>query len=371
MNPPRESIGGGSLTIPRDTASSRPPDFLVVILDSARSADFPGGTSPLTPMPFAEGLLRESLSFPRAVAPAPWTIPSHASLFTGLYPWEHGTHLRRSLRLDPSIPTLAQLLGEHGYATFAASSNGFLSPEFGLLHGFSAAAWGEWWERFLHLPGSQFPPRGFNCGPTMKLPESRYWKMLETPGRYANRRPAMLDVLNRVASGLRDPGAETYSPFIASWIEPVVERWLKAQPAERPVFCFVNYYEAHEPYIISPSQVEGGMTWRDLLRLRMDRTNMLAGRWSPTPREFADLRRLYRAVVRALDARLARLADVFRAAGRWDNTVVVLSSDHGQAFGEHGYLFHGSQLWEPVVRVPLWLRLPDGRHRGEQATGWA
>ncbi|MCI4351653.1 MAG: sulfatase-like hydrolase/transferase, partial [Thermoplasmata archaeon] len=59
-------------------------------MDCVRARDFPGGPEPVTGMPTVEALAKESVQFPRAVSPAPWTIPSHASLFTGLYPWEHG-----------------------------------------------------------------------------------------------------------------------------------------------------------------------------------------------------------------------------------------------------------------------------------------
>jgi arylsulfatase A-like enzyme len=348
----------------------RSPDILIIILDCGRADDLPGGANPISGMPFAEGLFRESLSFPNAVAPSPWTIPSHAGLFTGLYPWESGAHLKQSLKLDPSIPTLAGLLSTQGYASFSASANGFLSPVFGLLNGFTSAVWGDWWERFLHLPTNDRPPWAYNYGPTMKLPKGSFWKMLETPAKYANRRPILLDVINRFTSQLSSSG-ESYSPYVGPWIEAATERWLADQPKERPVFCFVNYYEAHEPYIIDPAKVEGGLSYRRLAQLRMDRTNVLAGRWHPTAEEFRDLRRLSRAVIRSLDDRLRRLCGAFERAGRWDNTIVVLASDHGQAFGEHGFLFHGVRLWEPVIRIPLWVRWPDGRHRGERGVGWA
>jgi arylsulfatase A-like enzyme len=358
--------------MPRNEASGArgPPNFLIVILDCGRPDDLPGGADPIPGMPFLESLYRESLSFPYAVAPSPWTVPSHASLFTGLYPWESGAHLKRKLTLDATWPTLPQVLGEHGYASFSASANGFISPDFGLVRGFTSAAWGDWWERFLHIPTNDRPPWALNYGPTLRLPQGSYWKMLEGPAKYANRRPLLLDMLNRFTSQLVQPG-DTYSPYVGPWIEAAMSRWLSQQDPHRPVFAFVNYYEAHEPYIIDPALVEGGMSYWRLASLRMDRTSFLAGRWRPTAEEYRDLRRLSRAVIRSLDDRLRRLVEAFQNAGRWDNTILILASDHGQAFGERGFLFHGVRLWEPVIRIPLWIRWPDGRHKGEKATGWA
>ncbi|MCI4366576.1 MAG: sulfatase-like hydrolase/transferase, partial [Thermoplasmata archaeon] len=83
-------------------ASTSRPDLLVVVLDCVRALDFAGGPEAVTPMPFSESLLRESIRFPKAAATAPWTIPSHASIFTGMYPWENGVHMLKELRLDPS-----------------------------------------------------------------------------------------------------------------------------------------------------------------------------------------------------------------------------------------------------------------------------
>ncbi len=347
------------------------PNILVVILDSARYDDFPGGATPIPKMRFTSALLPESLSFPCAVAPSPWTIPSHASLFTGLYPWEHGAHLKRRLKLDPSFETLPGWLGGQGYASLTASSNGFISPDFGLVNGFTSAAWGDWWERFVHLPNLTRPPNAVNLTPTLDVPRGRLWKLLEEPAKYTNRRPILLDGINRFVDRFIGREGGSYSPFISSWIEPTVGRWLAAQPAERPVFCFVNYYEAHEPYIIDPAELDGGMSRRALARLRMDRTSYLAGRWKPTGEECRELRRLYRGVVGALDERIRRLVGLFQESERWENTIFVLASDHGQAFGERGFIFHGVRLYEPVIRIPLWIRFPDGRFAGRKGRGWA
>src|ERR1700693_5078851 len=121
-------------TTPVTAEGGRRPDLLVVVMDCVRASDFPGGTSPVPGMPTAEKLVRESIRFPRAISVAPWTIPSHASLFTGLYPWENGVHMLRELRLDPSVPTLAGMLAKAGYSTFSLSSNGFICPDIGLVN---------------------------------------------------------------------------------------------------------------------------------------------------------------------------------------------------------------------------------------------
>src|SRR5215469_5335127 len=120
--------------MPPDSGGSR-PDLLLVVLDCVRAWDFPGGRSAIGPMPFVEGFRRESIHFPRAASVAHWTVPAHASMFTGLYPWEHGVHAKGKLKLDPSIPTVAGHLRDAGYRTLCLSANGLVSPGLGLTNG--------------------------------------------------------------------------------------------------------------------------------------------------------------------------------------------------------------------------------------------
>lgn len=344
------------------------PNFLTIVLDCVRGSDFAGGQGGV-PLPFSTSLLKESIYFPKAASTAPWTIPSHASLFTGMYPWENGVHMMKELRLDPGVPTVAGMLARAGYSTFAASANGFICPEIGLVNGFEAATWGDWWERYLRLPTRRLPPRALHFDPTQKLPSGPGWAQLEEKAWYLHRFPVIIEVVNRLVHQVRYP-ADPRQIAISPWIEETVQRWLQAQPRSTPTHCFVNLLDAHEPYLTDPDIVHGLRAWRRATSVRMDRTNILAGRWLPTPEEFQILHELYVAMVRFLDRRVEALVKVYKDAGRWDNTALVLTSDHGQAFGEHGHLFHGQRLWEPLLRIPMLLRLPKGALGGQVAQGW-
>ncbi|MCI4317565.1 MAG: sulfatase-like hydrolase/transferase, partial [Thermoplasmata archaeon] len=103
--------------------------------------------------------------------------------------------------------------------------------------------------------------------------------------------------------------------------------------------------------------------WSRFVRIPQNPRLWLEGEWTPTPEELGLLRGLYEASLEMLSRRVANLISVFRAAGRWDNTLLVVTSDHGQAFGEHGELFHERSPYEPLLHVPLWVRWP----RGERA----
>jgi arylsulfatase A-like enzyme len=88
------------------------------------------------------------------------------------------------------------------------------------------------------------------------------------------------------------------------------------------------------------------------------------GSWTPSSQELDHLLHLYRQSIDALDSRLASIVREFREADRWKNTLFILTSDHGQAFGEGGMLFHALRVDEPLLRIPLWIRLPNREQEG-------
>jgi|GEM_PF-1521327 arylsulfatase A-like enzyme len=362
----------------------RRPNVLVVVSDCGRSFDFPGGIEPVSPMPFLESLGRESVIFPNTISPSPWTVPGHASLFTGLYPWEHKVHMKSRLHLEASTPTLASLLRDRGYATLSLSANGFIGPEFGLLKGFQDAAWGVWWEKFVRIPGLSRPLRSSWISETPPDPgdiQDDDGGSFPSPwgGRILHRFVEGKDpvwmgpAVNLLNLGIRTSRASPQDrPLpVSPWIEPTLESWLGRQDPAQPVFCFVNFLETHEPYVADPRDFPGPWSWGRHALQRTDKFAFYAGRWKPRPSEFQRLRRLYRSALRSLDRRFHAVVEAFRRSGRWKNTLFILTGDHGQAFGENGYLFHACRLWEGVVRVPLWIRFPEGQGGGRTCPDWA
>ena len=350
------------------------PNVLVVVMDCVRALDFPGGRDAVSDMPFTESLARSSVHYPRAATVAPWTIPAHASIFTGLYPWNHGAHARRGLELDAKVPRLPELLQRHGYRTQSLSANPFISPTFNLDQGFDQIAWGGWSESFLRLP-RDVPPEELRgpqqaVNPRPGLAQGPIGAILRRFMHDAYRFPFAFDAANRLAQRIVRPNSEL-EQSVAPWIEPTFARWIGSVPSGQPFFCFVNFVDAHEPYYPSPAQTPNLRSWGKFVRVRQDHLSYVAGRWSPSPSDLALLHQLYRQSIGVLDRRLSRLAQTLKSAGRWDNTLVVLTSDHGQAFGEHGMLFHMFRVVEPELRIPLFVRYPHGRDAGRSARGWA
>lgn len=355
-------------------ADTSRPDVVVIVLDCARADLFDAELSVPGAMPFLESLRSEVLRFHGAVSPSSWTVPGHASLFTGLYPWDHGAHYRNGPILTREPETIAEGLKAAGYASSFYSGNAYVQPSTGLTRGFDQSLWGggrEFYLRFLARGEASCPNLG---GPALVwLPKvegaSRPSRLRDLAMSGFSRVPAVWDGLNRV--GGKVVGTfDTAMPTIAPWIEPSLDAWLAAQPADQPVFSFVNLFEAHEPYLAHAGLEVGVADWMRYARCGQDPVLWVKGRWEPTPRELAVLRDAYRTSLRTIDRRIGEIVRIFSRHRRWENTLFVLTSDHGQAFMEQGTLYHRFRVDEPIARIPLWVRAPGGRLRGDRTEEW-
>ncbi len=362
----------------RSPETSHLPDVIIVVLDCVRAWDFPDGVEGLSGTPFLDALRKESVTFPKAVAVAPWTIPSHATLFTGRLPWEHGTHGKGSLTLRKEVPRLPQLLKKLGYRTVSLSANALICPPSGLVEGFDAAAWGSLIDLFLRFGNKTTPSHSQGLGGAFEEVK------LGLGGKLLSRLPhediPFRSILERNVSipalaghawrGVQ--GADPRDEFsVARWIEPTFEEILQSTRKDEPLFCFINFCDAHEPYFPWPEAVRTpGLIWRSL-RTRQDRPGWLArtdrnGSW-----DLSLLHRLYRASIRSMDHRIQRVVESLQRHGRWENSLLVVTSDHGQAFGEKGMIYHRFRVDESMIRIPLWVRFPRSAHGNMRAEGWA
>jgi arylsulfatase A-like enzyme len=355
-------------------AQSRRPNLLLIVMDCVRASDFGTIPIPSRPMPETERLRAESVVFPRAVTTSSWTLPSHATLFTGLYPWEHGIHAKGSLALRPDTRTLSRALRELGYATISLSGNGFISPATGLGEGFDFTNWARWWEPYVRTAGleSSYPPlgSGSGAGTTSPTHENKLSRMIESAlPSLLLRFPFLFDGFNRLATQLSGSNSSSYE--VSPWIERRFEAWLKCQSMDTPVFGFINLIDAHDPYLTDPRIVRGLREWWRRSRVSQLRLDYYLGRWGSGESEFHILHQLYLEAIRRLDNRIGNLIRILKESGRWDNTLLILTSDHGNAFGEDGKMFHGLTVDDSVIRVPMWLRLPHGQFGGTEGLGWA
>lgn len=268
---------------------------------------------------------QEATVFSEAVANAPWTLPSHASIFTGEYPWEHGA-TQRNLKLDTDTDLIAEKLAGNGYRSKCISVNGFLSRQFGLVEGFSEVD-------NLSLEGVS--------GLLTKARRSMDgW--LASPG---------MEGLKRRLTRL---GGLIFHYWVGgSRTEDILERSREfVGDGEEPFFLFVNLMDAHEPYFPPEEYREkhGCVHPRDICQNHSDYE---AGRKDA---DFEEISRMYDACVDYMDDQIGRFFDYLKNEGLWDDTVVVVASDHGQMLGEDDRYGHQYSVAEPLVKVPLMVK---------------
>lgn len=349
---------------------SSPPNVVVVVLDCVRATDFPPSGLGGAGLDFLSEIAHSSFRCDNALAVSPWTIPSHASLLTGKYPWNCKMFKGTELRLPSSVGTLGSVLGEHGYTQLFLSANGIVDQRTGLTRGFDGVVCARWWEKYLRVARHpRIEPRGPKP-PRSRLQDLSFRMASDVFGSTLNRYSLANSVLDSVVRGIAGAGQTEHGTPVAPWIEPTVEDWLLNLPPRRPIGLFINLLDAHEPYAVDWEDFPSLSSWYRSASLRMDSSSYVAGTWKPSQRDLRSLYERYVRRIRLMVSRLETLVRILEQSGRWDNTILVVTSDHGQTFGEHGSLFHGSKLWDPLLRVPLWIRVPEGVSLPPQTTSW-
>ena len=288
-----------SLAVP--ASAGKPPNVLLVVLDTARADAVSRSVGPDSPTPTFARLAQSGVTYSNARSTAPWTLPSHASLFTGLYPSRHGAH-HEHLQLDQERVTLAEILSStHETAGFTEN------PQITIARGF-AQGFGTYDETWRARSGIQ------QVMPTVS-------RVVEWLGRRDSDRPFFLFV------NLMSPHLPYFPP------EGSEKRFLPAgTPADQVMrLRFVNEREARL-YIM--------------------------GKLPLGPGDFAVLRALYQAEVAHADAQLGQIIAALEASGSLDRTLVIVVSDHGENLGEHGLMEHQLCIYETLLHVPMLLRLP-------------
>lgn len=295
----------------------RPPNFVIIVVDTLRPDHLGLYGYPKETSPNLDRMARDGIVFDRAYSAAPWTYPSTVSLLTGLWPSEHGAN---DLKVDAETGamTLAQAeqdwlprrFAERGYRTAAFHTHRYLHREVSNIH--------EAFEEFY------YPPAEGATAEELDVVGRGHW-------RWTDR--MFLDTL--------------YPPF---------EDWL-TRTAGEPFFAYLHVIDVHGPYqdalVLDEDRAtfERGLEDGSIVLPRMDNTEM----YRPTDVENPHKSYLYDGHVRSVDAYVGRLSTHLEKLGIAKDTYLVVTSDHGEGFGEHGYWGHGHYVFDDQVRVPLVL----------------
>lgn len=303
------------------------PNVLLIVLDTVRamSLSLYGYGRPTTPE--LERWARQGVTFTQAYSTAPWTLPSHASLLTGR--WMHELSADWMVPLDDRYPMLSEFLGAAGYRTggFVANTD-YCSAEVGLDRGFGR------FEDYTLTPGQI-------------LRSAALW-----------RAAARVEPLRRLLGNYDNLGRKTAPDISRAFLT-----WLDRD--QRPFFALLNYYDAHRPYLPPAPWPARFQTPGVPLNVRYRKEN--GAEPDPTPARIQGAIDAYDGAIAYLDSEIGRLLDELERRGVLRNTVVVVTSDHGEEFMEHGAWDHGNTLYQAGVHVPLLVLAPgvEGGRRVE------
>jgi len=305
------------------------PNLLLVSLDTLRADCLGTYGGAQRNSPRLDALAAEGLVYESARSTAPYTLPAHASLFTGQFPSVHGAERERhSLRgvREGETPFLPALLHASNWTTAAFTAGGFLNPDFGLAEGFDHFSINDPIADLSILP----------AGPQLT-------------------KPIVELTLTEWVDALRATAA--YTTRVES-----VNEWIGAH-ADRPFFLFVHTYTTHN--YSPPAELyeefcgdRCGSDWGGHSQLM---SKLVPESWKDQEHDdvhWEHVRHVYEATVRHADNELGRILDALDANGLREDTLVVVFSDHGEEFFEHGVFGHSRSLYDSLLHVPLIMRGP-------------
>lgn len=292
----------------RDNADA--PNIIVIVVDTLRADHLSSYGYERETSPFMDGLAAEGVRFENAISPSSWTQPSHASMLTGRYTYEHQAETRP---LDDTYPTIGEVLQAQGYRTGAFSANTLF---FTRRQGFGRG--------FLHFEDN------YQSVSDAFLNSSLYGYLFDYYG---------------LRKALNYEGVPTRR--LAPEINRSALQWI--DQGDQPFFVFINYFDVHdpytppEPYLSKYGQTQGGLI------------NGFIERYHPelTPEQLQSEIDAYDGSINYVDDQISALFAELESRGELENTIVIITADHGESLGEHGLLQHSASLYRQEIHVPL------------------
>ncbi|AEC51941.1 hypothetical protein PNA2_1025 [Pyrococcus sp. NA2] len=315
------------------------PNVIFIVIDTLREDYSTSLKENLKKLGFVE--------YSCTIAPASWTVPSHASIFTGLYPALHKAHETKhkkgfGIRLKYDN-TLSKILSSLGYNTYLFTANPYIRPSLG-FGGF---------DYFYEMGG--WSPR---------IPVLSYddFVLLEKLKRKANnntmqlvktlllKHPTLLmrGVVSKVLSPLNRVYEKVVAHFMGWPLDKGANRLIKLLKGckfdkNSPNFIFINLLEVHEPYFLGDNVEE---VRKNLLTRQLNTKYVI--KW----------RQMYPKEVEYVSQKIVDILGILKEKGIFDNSLIIITSDHGQLLGEHGRIGHGTFLYDELLRVPLLIKYP-------------
>jgi len=350
---------------------TRKPDILFIVLDTVRRDRLSIYGHGQETTPAFDAFAADATLFERAIAPAQWTVPSHTSMFTGLYPSTHQVTQSHS-QLSDQYVTLAEILQVGGYHTTGFCNNPLVGVlDNGLQRGFDA---------FFNYAGAA-PNRPQDVTrPAVRRAISQGWHRFATR---VSQSFAQSDWLFRQSlNPLLVPLWTRYINYTGNTARSIDDLMAysdqrRSEQADTPTFTFLNLMGAHLPYRppqdylnrFAPEISKDKDAFRFMARFNAD-----AARWaSPVAEPLQDFERhvidgFYNAEIAHQDYHLGRLLDHMKQTGALEDTLVIICADHGEGHGDHDFFGHSFVVYQELVHVPLAIRYPERFPVGKRVT---
>ena len=319
-----------------------PENVILLVIDSLRYDRLSCYGYKEETTPFLDSLAKRGTKFETAIAPAPWTVPVHGSLFTGDLPSYHGSHRKSKRFKRRPEESLAGILSAQGYQTAGFSANPWISPEFNFDTGF---------DEFDGLdpqpPFPEEPTAPTNEAADLSSPRGIFnvakWVLTKNP-------------IKRTVNGSWKRFLDSeYAP--GSQVTAAITDWARSGPDEKQ-FIFANYMDVHDPYyekFFGEYADEPLHEQRGLQRLSL----LKKVGFMSEPDDPERARELYDESVRRVDEYVELLFDRLADTLDLNESLVLVLGDHGECLGEHEYWGHGTYLHDELLRVPLIVDFPD------------
>jgi arylsulfatase A-like enzyme len=318
-------------------ASADRPNVILVVMDTVRADHLPMYGYDRDTTPNIRKFSEQATLFSQSFASGSMTLSTHASIFTGLYAFQHGAHYTAQLPegqpLSENFHTIAEELNEKGYLTFGIVSNfGFLSHVFHMDQGF------QYFDN--RVPVHFFSP-------------ARPYYLRQIVGM----------LLTRYVSPVKHADAYKKAEDINKEVYSLLDKVKKERQA---FFLFINYMDAHRPYNIPPPFDTLYPGKNDSINAfpnnRMSEEIMKLKR-GITDEERSHLISQYDGGIAYMDFQIGELIKRLKKIGLYENSLIIITSDHGEAFGERNLMEHGSSVYQDQVYVPLIVKFPKA-HEG-------
>lgn len=315
------SVGESRATASNPAPAANAPNVLLVVLDTVRVDHLSCYGYGRETTPNIDLLAKSGIKFDRALATSPWTLPTHVTIFTGRYHYE--------IEADYLVPmgdehaTLAEVFSERGYATGGFVGNlAYCSAHNGLDRG------------FVHYEDYHVVADVLGCSTSL--------------GWYLTDRLVGTPLVHLLRNG-----AERVTTGFLDWQSDV---------GDRPYFAFLNYFDAHQAYM-PPRPFDQ--------RFSPDNAVVSDYEWPDRAEHISEHVDAYDGCIAHIDDQIGRMLRELEARGAMENTVVIVTSDHGELFGEHKLQGHGNSLYLPLIHAPLVISHRGTLPQGVSIASWA